>query len=184
MIANCKWCGTDEYVEFDDATGVALCSGPGHPTERMWEPKSEQVAAVKPLADGIAADLGLYDDLVLCLREGEWAETGVVEHRYGSEHPSEYRWMVERWGHVAQGPRRYSVTSFIGSTLGALSRATNVTYREGKGTGFFDYNPTVGFWTLEPVPDETTVSSWAKVAAELGHHPRDWPLLRYVAPRS
>lgn len=181
MIATCTWCGTDEYAELDASTGVALCVGPGHPFERMWEPKRELKTTAKPLGDGIAAELGLYDDLLTCLREAEWAETGVVEHRYGTEHPSKYRWMVDRWGHVAQGPRRYSVTSFIGSTLGTLSRATHVTYRQGKGTGFFDYNPTIGFWTTEPVPTETFESSWAVVAASLGHQPGDWPLLGYVA---
>ena len=126
-----------------------------------------------------AGQLALYDDLPACLNPGEWAETGVVEHRYGAGHPREYRWMVDRWGHVAQGPRRYSVTSFIGSTLGALSRATNVTYRQGKGSGFFDYNPTIGLWTLEPVPADATVMSWATFAESLGNHARDWPLLDY-----
>ena len=184
MIANCSWCGTDEFAELDRKSGVALCVGPGHPTERMWEPKSEIVTEVKTLADGIAAWLGLYDDLPTCLREGEWAETGVVEHRYGTEHPSQYRWMVDRWGHVCQGKRRYSVTTFIGTTLGALSRATNVTYREGKGTGFYDYNPTIGFWTIKPVPPDTVVTSWACAAVELGHQPGCWPLLGYCAGKT
>lgn len=187
MMALCVWCGTDEFADLDPATGVAVCHGPGHPTERMWEPKEEakkRASRANPLSDGIAAQLGLYDDLPKCLNPGEWAETGVVEHRYGAEHPREYRWMVDRWGHVAQGPRKYSVTSFIGSTLGALSRATNVTYRQGRGSGFFDYNPTIGLWTLEPVPDDATVMSWASFAESLGHNARDWPLLNYRSGQS
>ena len=182
MIANCNWCGSDEFTEFDAASGVAICSGPGHLGERMWEPESEPVS-LKPLADGIAAELGLYDDLLKCLYKGEWAETGVVEHRYGTDHPTEYRWMVDRWGHVAYGPRRYSVTSFIGTTLGALSHAGAVSSRAAEATGFFDYNGIIGYWTPQPVPDETYVTSWAKVAVELGHHPKDWPLLGYVEPK-
>lgn len=181
MIVNCSTCGTDEYVDFDETTGVALCVGPGHPIERMWEPRREVEKPVRGLADGIAAELGLYDDLLTCLRHGEWAETGVIEHRYGTDHPSSYRWMVERWGHVAQSPRRYSVTSFIGSTLGALTRATDVSYREGRGTGFYDYNPTIGFWTLKPVPTDTVESAWATVAVELGHLSHCWPILGFCA---
>ncbi len=91
MIANCDWCGTDEYVDFDRVAGVAICSGPGHPMDRMWELTQERPSTLIPLADGIAAELGLHDDLVACLREGEWAETGVIEHRYGTANPTNYR---------------------------------------------------------------------------------------------
>jgi hypothetical protein len=87
--------------------------------------------------------------------------------------------MVNRWGHVAQSPRRYSVTSFIGSTLGALSREGTVTFKPGIGTGFFSYNSRVGMWTLVPVPAATTDMTWEKLAVELGHQPGDWPLLGY-----
>ena len=139
----------------------------------------ERPSTLIPLADGIAAELGLHDDLVACLREGEWAETGVIEHRYGTANPTNYRWMVDRWGHVAQGPRRYSVTSFIGSTLGWLLRENIVAHKSSTGTGFFSYNQAIGFWTLRPVPSETFDSSWANVAVELGHDPNDWPLLDY-----
>jgi hypothetical protein len=180
----CSWCGTDEYVTFDSRSKVALCDGPGHPFERMWEPSQQRDprSALSSLPDGIAVDLGLYDSLPKCLSVGEWAETGVVEHRFGTDHPEEYRWMVNRWGHVCQGPRRYSVTSFIGSTLGALSRATNVTGKFGRGSGFFDYNTSIGMWTLEPVPPSTEEMTWAKQAVEIGCSPRDWPLLGYAAP--
>ena len=39
MATNCAWCATDEFVEFDSERGVAVCSGPGHPDARMWEPE-------------------------------------------------------------------------------------------------------------------------------------------------
>jgi hypothetical protein len=148
----------------------------------MWEPAKEAPHPSGPaLADGIAADIGLYDDLPSCLSVGEWAETGVVEHRYGTIRPEQYEWMVKRWGHTAQGPRRYSVTSFIGSTLGTLSRVINVTYKRGRGTGFFSYNADIGMWTLKPVPADAREVTWAAFAAELGHDPGDWPLLAYNA---
>ena len=184
MIALCTWCGSDEFVDdYDIDNDLAYCSGPGHVEPRMFEPKKEQAAraahhaARAALTDGIASQLGLYDDLPPLLNLGEWAETGVVEHRYGVVHLAEYAWMLSRWGHVAQGSRKYSVTSFIGSTLGQLCRATNVTHKPGPGTGFFSYNATVGYWTLEPVPAETTDMSWNRWATESGLDPATWPLL-------
>jgi hypothetical protein len=183
MNVNCSHCGTDVYVEdYDPASDSAWCHGPGHPGPRLIEPKKEAAAAkakasaLNPLGYGIAYELGLYDDLPQLLNTGEWADTPTVEYRYGISHPEQYAEMLKRWGHVKQGPRKYSVTSFIGSTLGQLSRSTNVTYRAGPGTGFFAYNTQVGYWTLEPVPAQTTTTSWASCATSAGIDPDDWPL--------
>lgn len=180
MIATCRWCATDEYAEYDATAGVALCSGPGHTEVRMWEPASEIASTTPDLGDGIAAAFGLYEDLPLCLNVGEWVETGVVEHRYGTAHPREYAAMVDRWGHVAQGPRRYSVTSFIGSTLGSLCRSSGVAHKKGPGTGFFSYNGGIGYWTLTPVPADAVDLSWAAFAPTVECHPNDWPLLGFT----
>lgn len=126
---------------------------------------------------GLAFEWGLLDALPELLRAGEWAETGAVEYRLGVAHPATYGLMLERWGHVAQSPRKYSVTSFVGATLGHLCRSANVTHQPGPGTGFFSYNRTVGYWTLEPVADEMTVVSWERLATEEGLDPSAWPLL-------
>jgi hypothetical protein len=78
-MISCNWCASDEYVDYDEVTKVAVCTGPGHTPERMWEPAAEGKAAnrLTALGDGIAADHGLYDALPGCLSIGEWAETGV-----------------------------------------------------------------------------------------------------------
>lgn len=48
---------------------------------------------------GIAAELGVYDDVFLCLSPGEpWLEHGIVEHRYKELCPTAYRKMIDRWG--------------------------------------------------------------------------------------
>lgn len=184
MKVNCPHCGSDEWVEdYDPAADTAWCFGPSHPEPpHLLEPKKEAAAkaaakAVNPLGYGIAYELGLYDDLPELLQHGEWADTPTVEYRYGVNYPAQYAEMLGRWGHVAQSPRRYSVTSFIGSTLGQLSRSTNVTFRPGPGTGFFSYNSRVGYWTLEPVPEETTTMSWQRCAEEAGLNPGKWPLV-------
>lgn len=184
MNPMCSWCASDEYIDdYDAERDEAWCTGPGHPEPRMFEPKKEAAAraakekALSGLSFGIAHELGLYEDLVEVLRPGQWMETGAVEYCYGVEHPEIYRQMLDRWGHVAQSPRKYSVTSFIGSTLGQLSRWTNVTYRSGPGTGFFSYNRWVGYWTLEPVPDDAATTSWEVLARSEGLDPSGWPLV-------
>ena len=74
---------------------------------------------------GIGAELGVYDDVFLCLSPGEpWLEHGIVGHRYKELCPTAYREMIDRWGHVIQGPRRYSVTAFLTRPSRASWRAT------------------------------------------------------------
>jgi hypothetical protein len=172
----CGRCATDEYVSYDAATGMAVCSGPGHRAERRWEPAED--SGLDDLPGGVD---GLDAALLHCLVPGEWAETGVAEHRYGEAHPEPYEWMVDRWGRVALGARRYSVTSYIGARLGALSRAAEVMYRPGPGTGFYSYNRRVGYWTLLPVLAETITMTFARLAQERGFRPKDFPLLEYRA---
>jgi hypothetical protein len=106
MIPMCKWCGSDLYVDdYDEASDIATCLGPGHPEPRMFEPKAEQAHAkakeLQLMEGGIASELGLYTDLPKLLSYGEYVDTNVVEYRYGIAHPQEYAWMLDRWGHVA-----------------------------------------------------------------------------------
>jgi hypothetical protein len=182
MIPTCSWCASDAYVDdYDEVNDLALCTGPGHGERRMFQPKAEHAAqkahqnSLSYLSDGIAADLGLYDTLPDLLNPGEWADTPTVEYRLGIQEPDTYKVLLDRWGHVSQGPRKYSTTSFVGSTLGQLSRATNVTYKPGQGTGIFKGNSSIGFWTLEPVPAETTVMTWKRCAEDAGVDPNTWP---------
>ncbi len=180
MLAICSWCGTDEYVvAHDTADDIATCYGPGHVEPRMFQPKADagakRASRSSRLPDGIAAELSLYDDLPTLLVNGEWFETGLVEYLYATTHPKEYLWMLARRGHSSSGPRRYSTTIFIGSTLGNLSRATKVTYHEGTGTGFFAHNARVGYWTTEPVPTQSRDVSWAQFAATNDLDALRWP---------
>lgn len=181
MTPLCTWCGTDEYVDdYDVAEDIASCSGPGHAEPRMFQPRVEaahrkEASALDALPGGIALELGLYEVLPKLLTVGEWAETGVVEYRYAKADPEGYAWMLDRWGHVSHGPRRYSSTNFIGSTLGALSRVGNVRHHPGRGTGIFDRNHEVGYWTLEPALDSAIDVSWERFADEHALDPKRWP---------
>jgi hypothetical protein len=182
MSTLCTWCGSDVYVDaYDPATDEGWCSGPGHSEPRLFNPAAEKKLqkekhAPSALGYGIAYELGIYDALPELLVAGEWADTPTVEYRFGTAYPDVYEKLLARWGHVAQSPRKYSVTSFIGSTLGQLSRATNVTHKGGHASGFFSYNSTVGFWTLEPVPAETVDTGWEQCATAAGIDPDTWPL--------
>lgn len=179
MATVCTWCGTDEYVdEHDAAEDIAWCCGPGHAQPRMFHPKREisERSKLEGWPGGIAYDLGLYDDLLALAVHDEWADTTVFEYRYAVNHPDTYRVMLGRWGHVTQGPRKYSTTSFIGSTLSQLSRMGYLDCRLGKGSGRFSYNSSMGLWALTPSAEGAAEVGWAVFARGEGIDPDEWPL--------
>ena len=90
----------------------------------------------KTRGGGIGAKLGVYDDVFLCLSPGEpWLEHGIVEHRYKELCPAAYLEMIDRWGHVSQGPRRYSVTAFLTRAWSQLARDGILATKLGPATG-------------------------------------------------
>lgn len=185
-MANCIMCGTEEYATYDPSTDDAWCDGPGHPEPRNWQPKADRDyerelrrqgrKARRALGGGIARELGLYEILPEILRERVWMETGVVEYLYAVGNEVGYEFMLDRWGHSCQGQRKYSTTSFIGGTLGDLSRETAVHHRSGPGSGVFSHNSTVGYWTLGSELDHMETWSWASFAVANGLRPERWPL--------
>ena len=104
---------------------------------------------------GIAAELGVYDDVFLCLSPGEpWLEHGIVEHRYKELCPTAYRKVIDRWGHVIQGPRRYSVTAFLTRTWARLAADGLLAAQLGPATGVYRHkrNTTILYWALPLSP--------------------------------
>ena len=128
---------------------------------------------------GIGAELGVYDDVFLCLSRGEpWLEHGIVEHRYKERCPAAYRTMIDRWGHTIQGPRRYSVTAFLTRAWSQLASDGVLAAQTGPATGLYRHTPTtkILYWALPPGPDAKRTQTWADFAADLGISPDEWPL--------
>jgi hypothetical protein len=126
---------------------------------------------------GIGAELGVYDDVFLCLSPGEpWLEHGIVEHRYKELCPTAYREMIDRWGHVIQGPRRYSVTAFLTRACSQLAGNGVLAAQLGPATGLYEHNRRILYWALPPGPEAQRIRTWADFAADLGISAYDWTL--------
>ena len=126
---------------------------------------------------GIGAELGVYDDVFLCLSPGEpWLEHGIVEQRYKELCPAAYLEMIDRWGHVSQGPRRYSVTAFLTRAWSQLARDGMLATKLGPATGLYEHNGSILYWALPPGPEARRIRTWADFAADLGLSPYVWTL--------
>lgn len=177
----CPLCGDDDSITVMPALEASgwrfTCVGRSHASPYQWEVEAQ--ASALDRRDGIGAEWGVYDDLLHCLEPGApFVEHGVVEHRYKLAHPDIYLdLMIPRWGHVAQGPRKYSVTAFLASILGILSREGLVCQRSGPATGFFHYDGTMAYWALPPCPTGRLIT-WAEFASSAGIDPLVWSLSR------
>jgi hypothetical protein len=175
----CPLCGHD-----DDVSTMPLPGGDqwqysctDHTEPYVWIVKAEPRLSER---NGITAELGLYDDLPRCLMPDEpFVEHGVIEYRYKLLRPDVYfDELLPRYGHVANGPRRYSTTAFIASALGRLAREGDLTRTKGPATGCFAYNGRVGYWAHAPGPEDGALKSWDKFAADLGISAAHWSLER------
>jgi hypothetical protein len=149
---------------------------PDHPF--AWETVVE--SSIATYRGGIAADHGVYDDPLACLHAGEpFVEHGIVEHRYKAKAPEVYfDKLLPRWGHVAMGPRRYSVSAFLASTLGQLQREGLLAWQRESATGFWKYNGQISYWAVPPSPAPTSMLTWEAFATQQGLDPSKWSLDR------
>lgn len=112
---------------------------------------------------GLAAELHLDIELpaAIAAQHGRWVEYGIVERTYAHNCPDDFAQIVERFGHRAITPSKYTASAFIARTLGDLSRTGHVLYHPGKASGRWAYNSDISWWSLAPAPDWADRISWA-----------------------
>lgn len=178
----CPLCGTDDDVSAfpagPDNVWDYTCTaadGGGHAEPYTW-PVTVTVGI--PGRSGITAELGLYDDLAALLLPGEgWIEHGILEHRYKLAQPHTYfDELIPRYGHVAQGPKRYTTSAFIAQALGQLAREGTLAWSDGRPTGFWSYNHRISYWALPPAPPLDDRQTWSEFATKAGLDPEAWIL--------
>ncbi|HEY0560105.1 MAG TPA: hypothetical protein VGD03_07480 [Frankiaceae bacterium] len=95
-----------------------------------------------------------------------WFEYGLVERAYAHRRPADFARLVAQWGHTAQSPRQYSVSSYLAGTLGRLSRLGKVAYHDGPGTGRWSYNTDISWWSLVPPAPWERRTAWVDVIGD------------------
>lgn len=127
---------------------------------------------------GIAAEYGVHDDLLACIEPDDpFLEYGIIEYRYARLRPDIYmNEFIPRWGHTCLGPRRYTVSAFLASTLGSLLRSGELAWKGGPATGYWSYNHDVSYFTHRRTPLPDQLLSWNEFATARGEDPDQWPL--------
>lgn len=179
----CPSCGVDESIRTEvigPSSWRYTCtrSCRQHAEPYSWLGSTPDAPFDEELSYNKAEELGLPNDLLTCLEHGQsFVEYGVVEYRYATKaNPAVYKQLVEDYGHTALGPKKYTASAFIASTLGRMLREDLVAYRPGKATGFWSYNGEISFWSLKPVTESRPIT-FEDFAAEQGFAPKTWPPL-------
>jgi hypothetical protein len=175
----CPICGHDDDVEILRAGDewVMRCDARSHPPFE-WRPEAQYHRHLSPRS-GVAEELGVYDDLLQCVHDG-FAEYGIVEYRFAEHAPQTYRTLVDRYGHTAFGPKKYTTTAFLAGALGQLWREQSVLGVSARATGYWSYNRFAGAYAPPGTPLDSPIASWEDFARSgLGVDPLDWPPLRY-----
>jgi hypothetical protein len=165
-----------EDVAMPDAMWIACSAGCGGDMKlQAGNPPRyvcQECASVQPGAftveadgsaeDGIIADLGLYEDLLQCIRPREpWLEYGVIEYRYRLAFPHNFKELVRERGHRRFPVGNKTASKLIGQALGILAdRDVLVKHVGGAGTGFWHYNDPSHWYARHPRPDLSNLITW------------------------
>lgn len=112
--------------------------------------------------DGVIADLGLYEDLMDCVRAGEpWLEYGIIEYRYRLQFPGKFRDLVRERGHRHFPVGNKTTSKLIGQALGILADQGQLAkHTGGAGTGFWKYNDPSHWYARPPAPPLSSLVTW------------------------
>jgi hypothetical protein len=135
----------------------------GHPAEGPWTWAANPEPPVVAGIGGLAQELSLDFELPKAVQHygGRWVEYGLVERAYAVAKPDDFRSLVSRFGHSEQlGHTNYTASAYLARTLGALSRRGDVAFKAGAGTGRWDYNATISYWSMPPAPSWENRLTW------------------------
>jgi len=181
----CPRCSAEDFVQIETLgpclwryTCTRSCKQ--HADPYSWIGSTADAPADMELTYNKAEDLGLPNDLLTCFEHGEpFVEYGIVEYRYAAKaNPTVYKQLVEDYGHTSLGPKRYTASAFIASTLGRMEKEGLLAYKSGTATGFWSYNGGISFWSLVPPSSEAPPLTFKTFATEQGFDPKSWPPLR------
>jgi len=166
----CKVCGYDDDVAVRTiAPGLweYFCSK----CDSTWESSTANTEE-RAAADGITAELGVYDDLLQCLVRGEpFVEYGVIEDRYSRLRPRVYRDLIDRYGHRRSAHSRYTASVFLDFALGRVRDRGELLLEFGAATGYWSYNGNIGYCALPPGPANGASLTYIEYALANGIDP-------------
>lgn len=175
----CPICAHDEARVFKvDDDWVMSCEDQCHPLYE-WRPAGQHTRHLT-YRNGLGHELGVYDTLLECVGE-DLVEYGVGEHRCAAADPAAYKVLVERYGHRAVRPSKYTASSFRGGALGQLWQEKLVTGTWDPATGYWSYNREVGCYAIAGTSEGSPFLSWEEYAMDTLNVPaRDWPVFGHV----
>lgn len=125
-----------------------------------------------------ATQLGLHDFLPTLITPGQpWREWGIIEHLFHLADPDLYTLLYENYGHVTQGPRRYSVSSYLARRMSDVATRGAIAFVNGRGTGRWDYNTSISYWATTPTPDRANRLTWEQYATDNQLHGHWWEIV-------
>lgn len=158
--------GDDVTVLKVEDDWVMTCEDGCHPLFE-WKPTMTK-AGVSAHRSGLGEELGVYDTLLACVAEGA-AEYGVIEYRFVERDRGTYDVLVQRYGHRAKEPRKYTASSFLGGALGQLWREQLITGWFVPATGYWKYNSSIGAYAPAGTTSSDELLSWERFATKQLH---------------
>jgi hypothetical protein len=167
------------YVGNDTLGWEFTCARDDHPSPGPFS----WAAPDEPVDLGQSLGLDLRWSLPKAVQEasdsfgGGWVEYGLVERAWALANPDDWRMLVEKYDHryfygetATRASLPYSASKYLAGRLGALSRLRDVSYRSGRGTGYWSYLSKVSYWAPVSREASETVVNFEAAAVSMSAH--------------
>lgn len=96
-----------------------------------------------------------------------WVEYGLIESAYGQANPGDWALLLKEYGHThycATPEERkalgYTASKYLARSLGSLGAHGVLIHAKAPGTGRWDYNNPISFYSLPPGGDWDDRTTW------------------------
>lgn len=184
-VLRCPRCGERErvtlrkFIADDGRPQVELTCDTivhGEPVVALFDDPDLPSSSIGAGGDSLVHELELYSKLIGIIYDFDQpVEYGIVEHLLAERHRDVYTTLWERHGHVdTHGSKSYTLSAYVSSLLGTLSREGSLAHLTTEATGRWDYNAEISAWG-HPDRADAEVLSWASYAESQGIDPHTWP---------
>jgi hypothetical protein len=158
------------YVGSETAEYEYSCPRHQHPSPGpfTWSFVPEPVGlAGDSLGLGLDIELPKAVEVATAAHGTVWVEYGLIEAAYAQANPEDWATLLKKYSHThyckTHADRQaltYTASKYLARSLGSLGRRGTLVHHNGPGTGRWDYNQPISYYSLQPSGPWDSRTTW------------------------
>jgi hypothetical protein len=168
------------YVGSETAEYEYTCPRQQHPSPGpfTWSFVSEPVGlAGDSLGLGLDIELPKAVEVATAAHGTVWVEYGLIEASYAQANPEDWATLLKKYSHThyckTHADRQaltYTASKYLARSLGSLGRRGTLVHHNGPGTGRWDYNQPISYYSLQPSGPWDSRTTWQASTGQMADY--------------